>query len=381
MKDLRIALFTGNYNHIKDGVSLTLNRLVRFLESKGVEVLVFGPSIPNPPIDHAGKLLEVPSIAPPGRGEYRVSLFLPEVYKLELEDFKPDIIHIATPDILGLIALRYARKNNIPLVSSYHTHFTSYLNYYKLDILEPLLWKYLRWFYDKCEKVFVPSLSMIDWLKGNGFDDRLVLWSRGVDLDLFNPDKRDLEWRRSVGIKDDEIVVGFVSRLVWEKDLRTVISVAKKLFLKNASIRILVGGDGPAMAEMQAELPEAVYVGHKFGDELARVYASSDVFLFPSDTEAFGNVTLEALSSGVPAVVSDAVGSSSIVIDGESGYLTTPKDIDAFVNNIYKLCEDGNMRKQMSVNARKRATTFEWDAIMNGLLNDYYSVLKSKQQK
>lgn len=377
MKKLKIALFTGNYNHIKDGVSLTLNRLVRFLESKGHEVLIFAPSIKNPPLEHAGKMLEVPSIAAPGREEYRVSLFLPEVLRLELDDFKPDIIHVATPDILGLRALFYARRNSIPLVSSYHTHFPSYLQYYNLGFLERLLWKYLEWYYKHCEKVFVPSKSMLSWLRDIGFGQEFTLWSRGVDTNLFSPEKRTSELRRSFGIKEDDVVVAFVSRIVWEKDLRTVIDVSKKLIKENKNIKILVGGDGPALEAMQNELPEAIYAGYRSGEKLAEVYAVADVFFFPSDTEAFGNVTLEAISSGLPAVVADAVGSSSIIVDGETGYIAEPKNIDDFTNKIRRLTDDIELREKMSKAARERAMQFKWDTIMNGLLNDYHEVVRN----
>lgn len=381
MKKIKIALFTGNYNHIKDGVSLTLNRLVRFLEEKGHEVLIFAPSIKNPPLEHTGRMLEVPSVAAPGRDEYRISLFLPEVLRLELDDFKPDIIHVATPDILGLRALFYARGKNIPLVSSYHTHFASYLQYYNLQIMERPLWKYMKWYYRHCEKVFVPSRSMLDWLRDMGFGRKFTLWTRGVDVNLFSPEKRSLEWRRSFGIKEGDIAVAFVSRIVWEKDLRTVIDVSKKLIKEKKNIKILVGGDGPALEAMQSELPEAIYAGYQSGEKLAEVYAAADVFFFPSDTEAFGNVTLEAISCGVPAVVADAVGSSSIIVDGETGYIAEPKNIDDFTNKIRRLTDDADLRYQMSKAARKHAMNFKWDTIMSGLLNDYFSVIKTYKSK
>lgn len=376
MNNLKIALFTGNYNHIRDGVSLTLNRLVRFLESHDVEVMVFGPTVSEPALEHAGTFLPVPSISAPGREEYRVSLFFPEALRLELDDFKPDIIHVATPDFLGLSALRYAKRNKIPLVSSYHTHFVSYLKYYRLSFLEPFLWKYMKWYYRQCVKVFVPSRSMLEWLVEKGFDETFTLWSRGVDTKLFNPDKRDLEWRRARGIKDDDVVIGFVSRLVWEKDLRTVIDSCKMVQKQQNNVKVLIGGDGPARDQMAKELPEAIYEGFQQDENLVRVYANADVFLFPSDTESFGNVTLEAMACGLPAVVANAVGSSSIVIDGETGLITPPKNVEAFARNLLKLTGDKSLREKMATESRKRALTFEWDVINGKLLNDYHDILE-----
>jgi len=378
MSKLKVALFTGNYNHIKDGVSLTLNRLVRFLLSNNVDVRIYGPTVENPPMEHAGELFAVPSISAPGRDEYRVSLFFPEAMKLDLEQFKPDLIHVATPDFLGLSALKFARKRNIPLVSSYHTHFPSYLKYYNLEVLEPLLWKYLFWYYTHCKKLFVPSQSMLNWLRNKGVEtDKLTLWSRGVETELFSPLKRDETYRKKLGFTKDDVVISFVSRIVWEKDIRTVIDSCRLLLKKLPKVKFLIGGDGPAREAMQQELPEAVFAGYLFGEDLAKLYASSDLFLFPSDTEAFGNVTLEAMSSGLPAIVSDSVGANSIVLNGETGYITTPRNPDAFAKCLFTLCSDHDLRKKMSKNARERAQSFEWDAIMNGLLSDYHEVVEN----
>lgn len=375
---MKVALFTGNYNHIKDGVSLTLNRLVKYLLSKDVDVRIYGPTIPNPPMEHAGTFLPVPSISAPGRDEYQVSLFFPEAMKLDLEMYKPDLIHVATPDFLGLSALKFAKKHDIPLVSSYHTHFPSYLKYYNLDFVEPLLWKYLDWYYKHCKKIFVPSDSMIKWLSVKGIDnEKLSLWSRGVETDLFSPDKRDIEYRKSLGFSEEDVVVSFVSRIVWEKDVRTVIDSCRKLLKLNPAVKFLIGGDGPAKAAMQKELPEAVYAGYLVGEDLAKLYASSDIFLFPSDTETFGNVTLEAMSCGLPAVVANGVGGSSIVLHQETGYITTPRNPDAFAECLFKISTDHDLRKKMSINSRKRAMSFEWESIMDGLHKDYKEVIRN----
>src|SRR5690554_6038172 len=170
MKELRVALFTGNYNHIRDGVSLTLNRLVKFLESQNIPVLVFGPTIKEPLLKHCGELVAMPSIPLPvsGRDEYRFTTSFPKSARERLAEFNPTIVHIATPDILGYKALKWAKKRNIKVVSSYHTHFTSYLEYYKLSMIEGFAWKYLRWFYNNCEHTYVPSQSMIDELGKHG---------------------------------------------------------------------------------------------------------------------------------------------------------------------------------------------------------------------
>ncbi len=378
----RIALFTGNYVHIKDGVSLTLNRLVRHLERRGVESVVFGPGCPEYALEPAGRFVEVPSVPSPGRPEYRISLFFPEVLRHELELFKPDIIHIATPDILGFRALRLAVKQNIPVISSYHTHFPSYLKYYSLDFLEPLLWKYLLWFYNSCDRVVSPSESMNEFLERTGIPkEKLGIWTRGIDTSLFSPENRSNEFRRELGFKDDDIVVTFISRLVWEKNLDTFIEATDKARERNSRIKVLVGGDGPVMEEVRSRMPHAVFTGHRSGAELAKVYAAADIFFFPSETETFGNVTLEAMASGLPALVADAPGSKSLVIEGQTGYILPPNDAAGFAEKIVRLTEDDALRKNMSAEARNRANTFDWEKIMDDLVADYHQLAKAARYR
>ena len=376
---MRIVLVTGNYNHIPDGVSLTLNRLVGYLESIGAKVLVVAPTIENPPIHHSGTLIPIKSISAPGRKEYRVSVGLGKVKKTIL-DFKPDLIHIATPDIAGFQALKLALKHQIPVVSSYHTHFSSYLEYYGLSLMEPLLWKYLKYFYSNSVHTYVPSQSMIDTLKQNGVKSDLRIWARGIELDKFNPDKRDLAWRQEMGIKDDEILVTFVSRLVWEKEMDTLRSTFNALHNRDLKVKTMIVGDGPAGPELRETMPDTIFTGYLKGEDLIRAYASSDVFMFPSISETFGNVTLEALACGIPAVVADAQGNKSLVVDGYNGFLVTPKDADAFTTKIMKIVNDSNLRIEMSKNATEFAGKFTWDKIFKELIDNYAQAIKNYQK-
>lgn len=374
MSELRVAIFTGNYNHIRDGVSLTLNRLVDFLERKDVPNIVFGPTVEEPAFEHKGELVAVPSVPMPGRPEYRVTVGFPDSAQRRLEEFGPTLVHIATPDLLGFRAMRWAQANEIQIVSSYHTHFTSYLKYYNLNMLEMLGWKYLEWFYSQCKHIYVPSPSMADELNEQGISDGIRIWARGVYTDRFHPDKRDMEWRRSLGIEDDELIVSFVSRLVWEKDLQTFVDVVKKL---GDSIKPMIVGDGPARKELETMLPEAHFTGFITGDELHRAYASSDIFLFPSDTETFGNVTLEAMSSGLPCVVADATGSRSLVESGVNGYLAPPRNTKEFAARVNKIAQDDKLREKMGKAARQKAIAYSWDNVNNKLLENYREALES----
>ncbi len=370
---LRVALFTGAYNHIADGVSLTLNRLVAYLIDQGIDVQVFAPTIDNPPVDHAGDLHPAPSISAPGRPEYRVSLGLTKGVRKRLAAFDPHVVHIATPDLLGVGALRWARKQKLPIVATYHTHFSSYLRYYKAGLLEGGLWRYLRWFYGKCDGVYVPSQSMVDVLNAHGIHSNLHVWARGVDSHVFNVDKRSDDWRARYGLLKHDVVVTFVGRLVLEKGLDVFADVVEGLNARGLAHRSVVVGDGPERADMQARLAPlgTVFTGHLRGDDLAHAYASSDVFVFPSETETFGNVTLEAMASGVPAVCADATGSRSLVVDGTTGFLAPARDSTAFLDATAQLVADADLRSRMRAASLERASQFTWSAILGQMIDHY----------
>ncbi|NNF58740.1 MAG: glycosyltransferase family 1 protein [Rhodothermaceae bacterium] len=371
----RIALFTGNYNHIQDGVSLTLNRLVRHLEASGDQVMVFGPTVEDPPMEHAGTFVPVPSISAPGRPEYRLSVRFPHSLRRQLEAFAPDLVHIATPDYLGIQALRWAKAHDVPVVASYHTHFTSYLKYYGLGVLESALWAFGRWFYNQCAQLYVPSESVGEVLYKHGITVPIHLWTRGIERERFSPVHRSEDWRTAYGLRPNIPVVTFVSRLVWEKGLDVYAQVIEELTDRGIAHHSLVVGDGPAREELEQRLPNAVFVGHLEGEALATAYASSDVFLFPSETETFGNVTLEAMASGVPTVCADAPGSRSLVKNGVTGFLCPPRDAASFYDAVASLVQDDCQRARMGTAARQSADNYDWGAIMDRLRRHYAEVL------
>jgi glycosyltransferase involved in cell wall biosynthesis len=351
------------------------------LLKKEIPVKIFCPTDDDPAIDHVGDFTPVPSVPMPGRSEYRVTVGFPDKIKKQLDHFDPTLVHLATPDLLGFRAMRYAQVNNMQIVSSYHTHFTSYLKYYNLQLLEMLGWKYLAWFYSQCKHIYVPSSSMAEELNKHGITEGIRLWTRGVNINQFNPRFRSMEWRRNLGVNDREYLVTFVSRLVWEKDLQTFVDSVKKLLSDDIPVKPMIVGDGPARKELEYMLPEAHFTGFLTGDELASAYASSDVFLFPSDTETFGNVTLEAMACGLPVVVADATGSKSLVEPGVNGYLATPRKPKEFADQTKKVLNDDEKRQQMSKAARQKALAFDWEKVNQDLLNNYYEALEAPQPK
>jgi glycosyltransferase involved in cell wall biosynthesis len=315
----------------------------------------------------------VPSIPAPGRPEYRLSVAFPRAARKQLEAFQPDLVHVATPDWLGVRALKWAERHDVPAVASFHTHFASYLKYYHLGAIEPALWAYGRWFYDRCEEVYAPSASLADVLREEGIETPIRVWSRGIEADRFAPSKRSAAWREAHGFRAP--VVAFVSRLVWEKGPDLYAEVIERLEREGIPHHSLVVGDGPAREDLEARLTATVFTGHLDGEALATAFASADVFLFPSETETFGNVTLEAMASGLPAVCADATGSRSLVEDGTTGFLCAPGDTDGFYDAVAGLVQNEKQRARMGAAARRAALTYDWDAIMGRLARYYEDVL------
>ncbi len=370
---LRIALFTGNYNHIEDGVSRTLGRLVGYLENEGHQVLVIGPTIDDP-LDQPGPFLAAPSVPIPGRPEYRFTVGFPRALRQRVEAFGPDLVHIATPDVLGHRAVTWAREQGLPVVSTYHTHFASYLDYYGLGVGEPALWAVARRFYNRCDEVYVPTPAMEQALRDHGIKSTLRLWPRGIELDRFSPSFRSDEWRRAQGFEPTDVVVAFVSRLVKEKGLDVYAETIGRLRQVGVPARALVVGDGPERESLRVDLPEAVFAGHLSGSDLSRAYASSDVFLFPSETETFGNVTLEAMASGLPVVCADAAGSRSLVDDDVTGLLCPPRDTDCFTEQILRLVRNPDLRERLGSAAREAARGYEWSTVLGRMVAFYSHV-------
>jgi glycosyltransferase involved in cell wall biosynthesis len=220
---------------------------------------------------------------------------------------------------------------------------------------------------------------MADVLLGHGIRDNIKLWPRGIETSRFRPQNRSVAWRRSHGIDDDEVVVLFVSRLVWEKGLEALASTLHHLRNRGVRHRALVVGSGPAYEEFRAATPpDALMLGHLEGQDLAAAYASSDVFFFPSHTETFGDVTLEAMASGLPVVCADAPGSASIVLDHRTGYLCPVGDAKAFSVALEKLINDGALRRGMGDAAYEEAQKYDWNAALSQIDSYYDEVLGTR---
>jgi glycosyltransferase involved in cell wall biosynthesis len=377
--DLRIALFSGNYNYVRDGANQALNRLVDYLLRQGVHVRVYSPTTDTPAFEPTGELVSIPSMPIPGRPEYRLGVGLSQNVRRDLAEFKPNIVHIAAPDVIGHRAVTWARRNKIPAVASVHTRFDTYLAYYHLQALEPLARGLMRRLYLRCDALLVPAESIAAILRAQRMNRHISIWSRGVDRDQWSPERRDIEWRRSLGIGDDEFVIAFLGRIVVEKGLDVYADAIDALAARGVPHRALVIGEGPARPGFEERLgPNAIFVGHQQGPDLARALASTDVLLNPSITETFGNVTLEAMASGLPVVAAVATGATSLVRDGETGVLVEPGDTDGFADALEAYVKDPELRRRHGEAGLAFAKTMDWDRINGAVLNVYRRVLERR---
>jgi len=371
---LRVALFSGNYNYVKDGANQALNRLVGRIEARGGQARVYSPVSRTPAFAPTGTLVAVPSVPIPGRGEYRVALGLPPAAARDLARFHPSIVHLAAPDWLGHAAKRWAKRRHLPVVASVHTRFETYFDYYKMGFVRRGVERGLKAFYRDLAEIYAPSDSMADVLREGGYSDSVRIWSRGVDRHIFRPEARDMAWRRGLGIADDVAVIGFVGRLVLEKGLDIVAAVSAELAERGVAHRFVIAGEGPAGDWMADRMPDAVFTGFLGGADLARAYASFDVFFNPSVTETFGNVTLEAMACRLPVVAAIATGSSSLVADGVSGRLVPPSDIAGFADALAAYAADPEARSAAGAVGVDRAMCYDWDAINDAVIDRYLAL-------
>lgn len=375
---LRIALFSGNYNYVRDGANQALNRLVGYLLKQGADVRVYAPKVDEPAFEATGPLIGVPSVPIPGRGEYRIPLGLHGNAKDDLERFDPQIVHVSSPDPTGHRAVTWARKRDLPILASVHTRFETYPRYYGLGFIEPAMVAGLRRFYQRCDALVAPSQSQVDTLREQGMNDDISIWSRGVDRTVFRSGKRDLAWRREAGIADDAVAVAFLGRLVMEKGLDVFAETIAKLRKRGVKHEVLVIGDGPARDWFKEHLPNGRFVGFETGPDLGRALASADIFFNPSITETFGNVTLEAMACGVPVVASAATGSQSLVQNGVCGTLVKPGDRNAFADELQSYIEDDAKRAAHGAAGEARSKEFSWDRINQAVADTYLRLVSAK---
>lgn len=378
--ELRVAIFSGNYNYVRDGANQALNRLANYLLRQGAAVRVYSPTTKTPAFEPKGDLISVPSFSIPGRAEYKVGYMLPPRVKRDLREFRPNIFHVASPEITGHRAVTLAHKWDLPVVASVHTRFETYPRYYGLAFLEPLVLAVLRRFYRRCDAIFAPSDSMAQLLRDQRMNYDVGIWTRGIDREIFNPGRRDLEWRRGLGIEDDMPVVGFTGRLVMEKGLDVFSDTIDRLVRRGVRHKVLIVGEGPARDWFEKRLPDAAFVGFQSGADLGRAVASMDMLFNPSVTETFGNVTLEAMATGLPVVAARATGSESLVEDGVTGRLVRPGAVEGFCDALARYCREEQARLEAGAAGEFMSRHYGWDEVNQALVDSYLRVIRQHGQ-
>lgn len=375
--DLRVALFSGNYNYVRDGANQALNRLVDYLLRQGVHVRVYSPTVNEPAFPATGDLIDVPAIPIPGRSEYRLPISLSGKVRRDLAEFKPNVVHISSPDFVGHRAVTWARRHRIAVVASVHTRFDTYLAYYHLQALEPLARGIMRRLYRRCEVVMAPAESVAAVLRAQRMNRDITIWGRGVDREQFNPERRDMAWRRAQGIADDEMVIAFLGRVVMEKGLDVFSDAIHAFATFGLNHRVVVIGEGPARPWFEEQLPDAIFIGQQTGSDLARALASTDVFLNPSITEAFGNVTLEAMACALPVIAAEATGATNLVRSGITGTLVDGGSPDEFAEALAAYARDPELRRRHGDAGLAVAKTMDWDSINSAVIRAYkHAVVK-----
>lgn len=370
---MRIALFTETFLPKIDGIVTRLRHTVEQLQKLGDEVMVVCPD--GGLTEYAGaRVLGVPGVPLPLYPELKMAWPGPSVGR-SLDRFRPDLVHVANPAILGLGGIYYAKSRQVPLVASYHTHLPQYLHHYGLGMLEGLLWELLKAGHNQAAINLCTSSAMVQELSDHGIE-RTALWQRGVDTETYQPFRRSgaMRDRLTEGHPDAPLLL-YVGRLSAEKEIDRVRPVLEAI----PGARLALIGDGPHRAELETLFAgtATLFVGYLRGIELATAYASADAFIFPSRTETLGLVLLEAMAAGCPVVAARAGGIPDIVTDGVNGYLFDPADEGGAIAATQQLLADEKGRDALRENARTEAERWGWPAATRQLRRYYDRVAAS----
>ncbi len=371
---MRIAYFVGSMKPGHDGVTRVLYRTSQYLQEKEIGHVFFSALTP-PEAEQNVPMYKIPSVQFPLNNDYRVALPGQKQIKEKLEQFRPDILHFNSPCSLGYAAIKYGKTHNIPVVATYHTHFASYARYYRIKMLERFSWSYFRNIYNSCEKLYVPSEPLVDELQTHRIAN-LQYIPHGVDTNVFHPRFRNKSWKSDIGIRN-KFALLFAGRLVWEKDLKILAATYRLLRAKRNDFTFVIAGDGPARNELERMMPESIFLGFQSGDNLSQTYASSDLFVFPSTTETFGNVTLEAMASGLPPVCANKGGASGIIKHGITGFLTKPRNAEEMADKIELLLDHPEQRAEMAKQAFLYGQEQTWEKSLEKMILSYDDVIRN----
>lgn len=379
-----ISLVTETFDPDINGVATTLKQIHAALQLSGHRVQLVCPKG-----DRArafDDVLEVPGLALPFYSEVKLGLPVGRRLKSRWQHERPDLVHIATEGPLGYSALRTAKALGLPVTSSLHTNFHTYMTFYRVGWLAAPVMRYLKWFHNRTACTFIPTEPQAETLGACGFD-RLLVLGRGVDTALFNPERRDTalrtEWRKQAGLAagDEPTVALHVGRLAPEKNLDLLLQTFNAMRVAQPDMIGVVVGDGPERARLEKALPWVIFTGMQRGEQLARHYASADLFIFPSQTETFGNVLLEAMACGLVCISFNYAAGNYLIDNGENGYLVPLGDDEQFVRRAVELLvrTDEHTMRLMGAKAREVAAQYDWAQITGAFEHHLQAVLQDEQ--
>jgi phosphatidylinositol alpha 1,6-mannosyltransferase len=363
---VRVAIVSESFLPQVNGVTGSVQRVCEHLERRGHEALVVAPG-PGPTTYAGARVVRAPSIPLPGYAAFRLARPWAGLTDA-LADFRPDVIHLASPAVLGAQATRAARLLSIPTVAIYQTDLAGFAGRYGLHLAEDSLWSWLRRIHASAARTLAPSRHAVEELRRNGVH-RVARWSRGVDLQRFDPARRDLDLRARLA-GGAETVVGYVGRLAHEKQVELLSGLAG-----TPGVRLVVVGDGPQRASLQRQLPHARFLGFQGGTELASTFASLDVFVHTGAHETFCQAAQEAKASGVPVVAPAAGGLLDVVEHGRTGLLFTPGSALDLRTQVERLAGAPALRQDMGRQGRLSVEGRSWSVIGDQLLGHYEEVL------
>ncbi len=363
---LRIAFVSETYPPEVNGVAITAQRFVEGLALLGHAIQLIRPRQSAADSALPGENLEQVLVAGlPIPGYAGLKMGLPAYRKLVAlwTRQRPDLVHIVTEGPLGWSALLAARKLKLPVSSDFRTNFHAYTNHYRLGWLQKPMLSYLRSFHNKTGLTLVPTEALRKQLIEQGFANLQVV-ARGVDTALFNPRKRSGALRGSWGANEETPVLVYVGRLAPEKNLGALVAAFNAARSKVPAAKLVLVGDGPARQEVRALCPDAIFAGLRTGEELAAHYASGDIFVFPSMTETFGNVTPEAMASGLAVLAYDYAAAGQLIASGRNGLLAPLGDTAALAEHAASLVSLPAAARLMGLNARQTAVDLGWEAVI-----------------
>jgi glycosyltransferase involved in cell wall biosynthesis len=379
LRPLRIAFVTETYPPEVNGVAMTLAALVRRLQARHHQIELIRPRQDHEKVDQqlqstdgsvaldgspAIREVLVRGMRIPRYTQLRMGLPAKGVLLRAWLTQRPDVVHIATEGPLGWSALQAARALKLPVSTDFRTNFHAYSGHYGMRWLNKIVIAYLRQFHNLADRTTVPTKTLMGELSACGFE-RLVVVARGIDAERFDPRHRCMALRQRWGLSPDDFGVLYVGRLAAEKNLELLAQAFEAIAVVNPRARLILVGDGPMRSALQARLPNALFCGQQMGHDLARCYASADLFLFPSKTETFGNVTVEAMASGLPVVAFADGAALDLIRPGHNGASVALADDAGYVREAIRLALDPDTCRKLGFAARQTALRLNWETIVD----------------